>query len=246
MYVLAAGAAGVGLLALAQPVEAKIVYTPAKIPINVGGGLVELDLNHDGINDFQFNDGFIVENRQGRFLSDAHSYSYFTVAPVQRSNRIYAVKSNSHLCAAAVRKGVKVGPHSPFERGASTLVMAFASNSGAAYCPWRPVMQAYLGLKFVVKGKVHFGWARIKRVASRYAGFPAIITGYAYETIPNKPIITGKTKGPDDVKEYDPGPGASLASPIPDTSQPTSLGILALGAQGVPLWRRKESALEGD
>jgi hypothetical protein len=25
----------------------------------------------------------------------------------------------------------------------------------------------------------------------------ATLTGYAYETIPNKPIITGKTKGPD-------------------------------------------------
>ena len=30
-------------------------------------------------------------------------------------------------------------------------------------------------------------------------------------------------------------------SPISDPPQPTSLGMLALGAQGVPLWRRKES-----
>jgi hypothetical protein len=37
-----------------------------------------------------------------------------------------------------------------------------------------------------------------------------------------------------------------LTNPIPDIPQPASLGILALGAQGVPLWRRKESGLEGD
>ena len=51
-YALAAGAAGVGLLALVPPTEAKIIYTPAHIHIKVNGGLVELDLNHDGINDF--------------------------------------------------------------------------------------------------------------------------------------------------------------------------------------------------
>jgi len=246
MYVLAAGAAGVGLLAMAQPVEAKIVYTPAHIPINVGGGLVELDLNHDGINDFQFNDVFVVERRQGRFPSDAFSYSYLNVGPVQKSNRVYTVESKGHLCAAAVPRGRRVGPHSPFQPGDSSLNMAFGSNGGAASCPWRPVMQAYLGLKFVVKGKVHFGWARIKRVPPMYAGFPAVITGYAYETIPNKAIVTGVTKGPDEVKDSDPGPGASLNSLIPDKQQPASLGMLALGAQAMPLWRRKEWVLEGN
>jgi hypothetical protein len=28
-------------------------------------------------------------------------------------------------------------------------------------------------------------------------GIVARLTGYAYETVPNKPIIAGKTKGPD-------------------------------------------------
>jgi hypothetical protein len=252
MYALAASAAGVGMLALAQPVSAKVVYTHAHVSITVDGGFVELDLNHDGINDFQFYDWFTVENRHRRFPSDAQSTSSFNVAPVQKTNRIYAVKSNSQLCAAALPKGVKVGPHSPFEPGASTLNMAFNSNYGAAFCPWRPVKSAYLGVKFVVKGKVHYGWVRVKRVASRYAGFPAVITGYAYETIPNKPIKTGETKGAaanraddsDFVNLDDPGQGASLGNPIPDIPKPASLGMLALGAQGVPLWRRSESVGE--
>src|SRR4029077_3677693 len=86
MYALAASAAGVGMLALAQPSQAKIVYTPANIQINVGGGLVYLDLNNDGVNDFQFYDVFSV---QLRVASDVHSFSYLTVAPVQKSNRVY-------------------------------------------------------------------------------------------------------------------------------------------------------------
>jgi hypothetical protein len=51
-YALAAGAAGVGVLALASAAEAKIVYTKARVPII---GRVNLDLNHDGIKDFTIN-----------------------------------------------------------------------------------------------------------------------------------------------------------------------------------------------
>jgi hypothetical protein len=58
-------------------------------------------------------------------------------------------------------------------------------------------------------------------------------------------LTAGKTHGPvDEWNKEDFGPGASLTGPIPDTPQPASLGMLALGAQGFPLWRRKESVAE--
>jgi hypothetical protein len=47
-YALAASAAGVGALALAQPAEAKIIYTPAHKTLHNGEGFY-LDLNHDGL-----------------------------------------------------------------------------------------------------------------------------------------------------------------------------------------------------
>jgi hypothetical protein len=101
----------------------------------------------------------------------------------------------------------------------------------------------YLGLKFLINGKVHYGWARLNTT-----GGPAgtVLTGYAYETVPGKAIIAGQRKGADEPGEADFGSGAYLTNPIPDTPHTASLGMLALGAQGVPLWRRKESALEGD
>jgi hypothetical protein len=61
-------------------------------------------------------------------------------------------------------------------------------------------------------------------------GILAILTGYAYETEPNKPIITGKTKGPDVI-----------------TLDPTTLGHLALGASQIPAWhgaRNRAGALD--
>jgi hypothetical protein len=52
LYALAASTAGVSLLALVQPVEAEIVYTPTNQKIGVNTPF-NLDLNHDGITDFQ-------------------------------------------------------------------------------------------------------------------------------------------------------------------------------------------------
>jgi hypothetical protein len=60
--------------------------------------------------------------------------------------------------------------------------------------PWLHVKQAYLGLKFVIKGKTHFGWARVKLSVPKFSGpMTATLTGYAYETIPGKAIIAGAT-----------------------------------------------------
>ena len=108
---------------------------------------------------------------------------------------------------------------------------------------WARVTNRYLGLKFKINGKTHYGWARLSvQISSDYRQITATLTGYAYETIAGKSIKAGQTKGPaDDSTNQDFGPGASITNPIPDTPQPASLGMLALGAQGVPMWRRKET-----
>jgi hypothetical protein len=72
-----------------------------------------------------------------------------------------------------------------------------------------------LGLKFVVHGKVHYGWARLSITLGHHRQYDDVsgtLTGYAYETVPNKPIIAGQTKGPDVI-----------------TVQPGTLGRLARG-----------------
>jgi hypothetical protein len=66
----------------------------------------------------------------------------------------------------------------------------------------------------------------------------ATLTGYAYESIPNKPIIAGRTKGPDEASFE--GPNAALTLP---TREPATLAALAMGAPGLSIWRREESAL---
>jgi hypothetical protein len=50
---------------------------------------------------------------------------------------------------------------------------------------------------------------------------------YAYETIPGKPIIAGRTKGPADIGSVVPAVPASLAASAPE---PATLGLLAMGS----------------
>src|SRR5579864_6807541 len=64
-YGLAAGAAGVSLLVLANPVEAKIVYTKTHKVIG-SNGIYSLDLNHDGTVDFLIQEWTNVFSGLGR------------------------------------------------------------------------------------------------------------------------------------------------------------------------------------
>jgi hypothetical protein len=228
---LAATAAGAGLLALAQSAQAKIVYTPTNVTITNSG--VGLDLNHDGVSDFLLSYyccGYV------RFLK---------VVPHQSSNEIVDHASpnhpnrnlpgKTHICAAALTKGVRVGPKSPFHqdpvKGLYMFIQTGNISTSTSFGPWLGLNgQRYLGLKFVVNGETHYGWARVN------VGRGYTLTGYAYETIPNKPIITGATKGPDETNLQE--PEVALTTPA---RQPPSLGMLALGAPGLSIWRREEA-----
>jgi hypothetical protein len=214
-YTAVAVAAGVGFLAWAAPAEAKIVYTPGNVilPTNTW---FPIDLNHDGIADFSF---FLMTH----FSNDSNPRCLEVRA---KDNQIWGRGHGGTICgslfAAALRPDFKVGANkSYFRKGTRSLwLMGFAggrASSSLTSGQWQnPTRGRYLGLKFTVDGLIHYGWARF----NVGAGFAATLTGYAYETIPNKPIITGKTKGPDVV-----------------TLEPVSLGRLSQGASGIPAWR---------
>jgi hypothetical protein len=229
-YALAASAAGVGMLALMQPAEAKIVYTPAHIKIS---GQTPLDLNHDGITDFLF------------VTSYANSTSY-----VLQNLRVAPYGANQLLeknyFPRALRAGVRVGGTQHFSENSLMARVSFNSRNGHSRFEghWansgKGVKDRYLGLKFLINGKVHYGWARLNVTITSSHQPQGEMTGYAYETIPNKAIVTGKTKGPSEIDDTvgQPNP-ASFTTQAPE---PATLGLLAMGSPGVSAWRREESA----
>jgi len=50
-------------------------------------------------------------------------------------------------------------------------------------------------LKFQINGQTHFGWARMTVNLSLRRPMQVLLTGYAYETNPNTPIIAGQQEG---------------------------------------------------
>jgi hypothetical protein len=258
MYALAAGAAGVGTLALAQPSEAKIVYTPANRRLHYGLTRLDLDkLKPDA--DFEFCLSLYIVNSS---TGTRHPYSCpSALAHARKSRRppsgmasalsIYphGGTKNTHNRiwgtsngAFALPRGVRVGPGVTFNPGGKDMATWGSTNGFSSFFgPWANVQDRYLGLEFLIKGRTHYGWARLTVVYVPYhPPIKATLTGYAYETIPGKSIITGRTKGPDDRSSAEqPRPVAHAACP----PEPATLGALAMGAPGLSIWRRKESVV---
>jgi hypothetical protein len=214
-YAVAASAAGVSLLALAQPAEAKIIYTKTNIVISpYQQHSYDLSLNNNKKTEFE------IESTWTETTNASAGTQHVFIAAI-KGNGVAA----SNGGAAALKKGQQISSKDDFDGRwmASDLWSAGASTS-IKRGNWADVSNRYLGLRFKISGKTHYGWARLTVQAQKgYFYFFSTLTGYAYETIPNKPIIAGKTSGPDII-----------------TVQPASLGALALGASGPAAWRQSD------
>jgi hypothetical protein len=220
-YGAAASAAGVSLFL--QSAQAKVVYTAANTTLGYNQS-ANLDLNHDGTADFVVSlifGGGDVRHPEGAFVSALVIY------PGQAGNEVWGAQSaKGWECAAALPAGVKVAAGAAFQQNYLNLWQAAGSYTRGVseHCPWDGLRRgAFLGLKFVVNGLTHYGWAHVTLKSVN----TAVLDGYAYETVPNQAIATGKTSGP----------VAALDLPGP---QPATLGMLAQGARGLSIWRRPE------
>jgi hypothetical protein len=244
-YAQVAAAAGVSVLALAGASEAEVVYTETH-QVTHSSFPLYIDLNHDGIKDFilratyyagssGFNIGLdasgIAENRvAGRHLRSSGGYFF--------------------SAASALPAGAEIGPKGNFSVRLPFMAEEHFNRIGTQYSdlgPWagngKGVRNRYLGLKFVVHGEVHYGWARLSVTLGHERQLDDVVgtlTGFAYETVPEKPIIAGRITGPD-VITVQPETGeipqrAPLAAPVP---APAGLGLLAKGALALDIWRRE-------
>jgi hypothetical protein len=235
-YSLAAIAAGVGALALAQPAEGEVVIMRKKTPVPVSSYFfppphpVFVSLNNNGINDFSFL---------------LYSFAYhsrdmdLTVAPLEGGAVIGkeqpGVNGFSHFYASMLKRGAKIGPSAHFSSGAQGpvverqlhLVNSSSVSINRTYGNWGGnAPNTYLGVKFLIDGETHYGWVRLMVGISPYYGVSATITAYAYETEANKRILAGVPEG--------------KAAVSIDQMKGPSLGALAAGADGLPSWRNPQ------
>ena len=212
-YVTAASAAGVAMLAAAPFAEAKIVYTPANLRMTLGGNL-PIDINGDGVDDFFF---------EWRLLGSSF-VTYGSYVGVMRKTIDDPVVMSS---AAALNWGVRIGPKAQFESLGLLVLYSGICPACSARGPWAGVNNKFLGVTFKISGQTHYGWVRVNLHTKT-------ITGYAYETNANQPILAGEKSGPVTNAAAD---AAQVLAPL---KQPATLGALALGADGLSIWRRED------
>jgi hypothetical protein len=224
-YATAAIAASVGLLALAEPAESKVVITNTNIPFPLFGGKGQsLDLNHDGVPDVLF-----VSSYSAGY---GHETNRLSVRPYFGGG----VKEKAHTAfASALARSAKIGPSAYFANGAE-MESQFCEGSTTKHCQldgnWggnHP--NRFLGVKFLIQGTTHYGWVRVTVVAHANVRLSGAITEYGYETIPNKRVLAGVPSNNNVVSEVPAGNGRNHAP---------SLGMLALGASGLTLWKRED------
>ena len=232
VYSAAAIAAGVSVLALAPAAEAHIVMTKKTIQIQPNH-LFSIDLNHDGVTDLQF---YLRSNP----FDCAGGDTLYMNLPVGNAVVGGSLFRSSSIWASALQRGAVIGPAAHFGgKGNYARIESSVWNycSGSSHTQesgnWGGVQQnRYVGVKFLIHGATHYGWIRLSTDFPAKLGVPAkaTITAYAYETVANKPINAGSSS--DSALEDDADRDALPASP--------SLGMLAVGAEALPLWRKEE------
>jgi len=185
-FVIATILAGVGLLALARPAAAEIVYTSTDIKIGANSSY-SLDLNNDGVRDFT-----IWTHFSGPPPPPCKPWTYSAFVDETPASGNGAENSSS---PARLKEGDQIGPSQTFY--GSTGAMAYAYDDA---CPggqgpghggkWLNA-SGYLGLMFQINGETHYGWAQLK-----VGDDTATLTGYAYETIAGTAINAGQGTPP--------------------------------------------------
>jgi hypothetical protein len=146
-----------GRAALAQHVEAKIVYTPAHVSIL---GFQPLDLNHDGKVNFYF-----------RTFAGGTSTAVQVPWNLQSLLRIRSVEPGRRpgfQCDCVVG-GERIGPRRRFSLAGDIAGVYWRIHSGHTTFKWfgqwgnsgKGLKNRYLGLRFFINGKLHYRWARV-------------------------------------------------------------------------------------
>jgi hypothetical protein len=202
-YAVAAAAAGLGIMAGAQPAGAQIIYTPADVRFERGA---RLDINNDGVTDFSIT-GYLNQ-------SVISWCSLFVKGAPGNGVRGH---DSGIIWPARLAEDTEIAASRTFQRNRKTAMGVLFPRRYIWTLGIRQLW--FLGLEFQIDGQAHYGWAAVLITdAVAPPGYRGVVKGYAYNTVPNQPILAGQRSDADFIEKVPP--------------QPATLGLLALGAPG--------------
>lgn len=173
--------------------QGTIVYVQPSQPINYGPVPLSsnLDLNNDGITDF-----VLSCDNPGAFLTP------------QGNNRVAV---DGSFLVGALNQGDESGPSlNPVYHwtGGSPALGGQAVFDGQYFYTGNfSSTDAFIGLQFQAGGNNYFGWMEVTNYFNIAAGQ---VPGWAYETVPNTPILAGQVPEPSTVGLIVCGSGVAL------------------------------------
>jgi hypothetical protein len=149
----------------------------------IGYKIYDLDLNNDGINDFEFRVIAISSRGGGE-------------RPISSSSVIVSTLSDSNGNQVAVDSGrIRILDSLASIGNAAETWASGVSNLLGTGVAWARDT-AYLGLKLIKGSDTFYGWVRlanVRRTGGRLAATMTILD-YAYDSTPNHRIFAGQTK----------------------------------------------------
>ncbi|HEX3821210.1 MAG TPA: hypothetical protein VHW45_12805 [Candidatus Sulfotelmatobacter sp.] len=220
-YALAATVASVSMLASIQPAQSEVIIKNTNIPIR--GGLM-LDLNNDGKPDLNFT--FVFTEGHSDILSYLNVLAFQGGAVMEKGGY-----------ASALLRSARIGPSGHFGETAGSQAFEMVEKT-CTYYGCRTMGKwvgnhpnRFVGVKFKISGKTHYGWVRVTVDVNTNSKMTATITEYGYETIANRPVKAGL-----------PSSNVTASSESISGASAGSLGLLALGADGLTIWRREDNS----
>lgn len=180
-------------------INAQIFYTDV-IPdtaVNSNGGIYHLDLNNDGITDYDIK----VNSASAGVCSHTTKTNYYTTILPLNNN---AVLDDANSYPKALNQNVVVKSGSTVWGNSSSQILykhywsctynsVFHNYNWVSHYVgnWSTGTDKYVGLKLKVGTNTYYGWLRMNPVGST----SFTIKDYAYDSTPNHKILTGATSG---------------------------------------------------
>ena len=176
-----------------------VVYTPVRPNVQIETSQYNLDLNNDGATDFVITESNTTHPpacTPPRGGTDA----YATLALRGQGSNGFEI-SNDYV--ARVSSGSPIGRSQSFTTGSLDMehtsivwewtgMPRLCEAHTTANGNWFNGDKGYLGLAFLLDGKIHYGWAAIGVPYGIYGVLVAKLKGYAYQTIAGKSINAGQ------------------------------------------------------
>ncbi|MEI7802314.1 MAG: T9SS type A sorting domain-containing protein [Bacteroidota bacterium] len=184
-------ATAAAFLAAQKESNAQIVYTNVNPDHLIDNSFFNLDLNNDGVTDYQFHIETIQGGSSGGFYGNLHTIIVSHLDPL----------SNNEIIGNPISKlnaGDTITPNNNWDQnhvlfyqhfyeswGQSTYGQSWG-NSGSTFSGnWATADNNYVGLRIKVGSDYYYGWARLT--------VGLTLLDYAYYNAPNHTILAGET-----------------------------------------------------